>query len=242
MFKSIRAEFSRLHYDLFLWIQLAILIVFSFYFGTNPLLKLEETFFKSLSDVSLFNLIYVAFPILSASIDMIERRSSQMILAGRTRFQIVVSKYIRYLAVYCVASLIYPLINCLYYCIPWFASLPGSDVFYILRCVGLRLMMGMAFASVPMIFVFGFRNLYIPLIFAVVYSITAIIAIPSISSLPETSEAGRILSWLPNGNIFTVMKRTAPSFEIIKAVISSAAVIVLSILASYFSFRRADLK
>ena len=222
MLKAIRAEFSPLRYDLFFWIQLVIITVFSFYFSPNPLMKPEQIFFESICDVSQFNLLYIVFPILSASIGVIERTPSQMVLAGCSRFEIVVSKFVRYFAVYCIASLIYPLVNCLYYCIPWFATLTGAYAVYMLRCIVLRILMGLAFASIPLIFVFRFRNLYIPLIAAVVYSIPTLILSVRITR--------------------AIMSRTAFPFAFVIAAVISVIVIAFSIAVSYLCFRRADLK
>ncbi len=243
MLKTIRAEFSQLRYDLFWWIQLIILIILSFYFGENPNIKPQSIFYRSISSLGFFHLVCIALPILSASISMAERSASQMVLANRTRLQIVAAKYLRYLVVYCIASLVYPLVNCLYYCLPWFQAMNSGDILYVLRCFGLYLLIGMAFASVPFLFVIVWQNVYFPLLASAVYfMITVVFFMWFRSNLEAIAPVAEILTWLPTGNMQAVMSRDASSFDILKAVISSIAVIAIFFSASYLWFRKADLK
>lgn len=261
MFNLIRAEWIKLRYNWVLGVMLLVLCLIGFAmagasFGMLPeyltaetpqfftgveMSRGEHVFHRVMKDPSFISWLSIVFTALFIGVDFINGSINQAIFAGNTRLRIFIVKIIECYIVACIASSIYPIISCLRYSLPWFASLSRDDFVYVLRCIGFRALLDMAVMDISIITTFALRDFIRPMVATLISTLVLVQFLGIRYSLEHTSTLYRILNFYPGGQYAEVMTKTATNEQLITALFSAMVFILLTVITSYLLCRKAEL-
>ncbi|MGL4343609.1 MAG: hypothetical protein ACRCTE_00280 [Cellulosilyticaceae bacterium] len=261
MLRLMHAEWIKLRYNWVLGLMLAILCLISFIlagasFGMLPeyltaetpqfftgieMSRGEHVFERVMRDVSFTSWLSLIFAPLFIGTEFTSRSMNQYIFAGHTRLKIFVVKILECYLFVCIASAIYPIVSCLRYSLPWLIQMEPHDVAYVLRCIGMRVVLDMAIMNISIIATFALKDFIRPIVASLVATLVVVQFLGIRYSLDPASVGYKILSFYPSYQYSEVMRRTATNEQILVAIYSAGFFIVLTVGISYCLFRRAEL-
>ncbi|MGL4372864.1 MAG: ABC transporter permease, partial [Turicibacter sp.] len=214
MFNLIRSEWIKLRYNLVLGIMMVVLVLISFGLASAGFGKLPEhltadtpqfftgvemargefVFQRAMGDSSFTAWLSIVFTALFIGMEFTTRNINQAIFAGNSRLKIFIVKIVQCYIIACIVSGIYPLVSCLRYSLPWFSELSLSDVGYIFRCIGIKMLLDMAMMSIGIISTFALRDFIRPLAFNLIFTVVLSQLLGLRHSLDSTSILYRILN------------------------------------------------
>lgn len=216
----------------------------------DPVERGESNFWMMVHDSSIVAILPTAFAAVLLGVDFKRRGASQEMMAGYSRGTVFFVKAAEYYLLLLLVLAIYPVYSMVCYCAPWLAALDSAGVAKVIQTLFLRFLIDLGHISLFLPLAFYFRD--------VLKTAVASVGLMAASSLVPHAQVGEgftkvqnLIPWayyqylLPHPGAQPGDYWYSPPLaagEITVIVVGSLALTVISILAAYLLFRRAELK
>ena len=252
MGRLIRAELAKLQQLCILGLIFFITVIASYWISgilyENSTMQSSESFgemvfVRSMSQASYTAWIAVIFSCLLIGVDFSDRTVFRSVFAGISRIKYFLFKAAEYYLITLILASLFPLAACLRYSRGWFSTLDSSGWLYVLRCLGMKLIIDTALISISFLLVFLFRDLVRSLVASIVVTAIFIVQLNELRlTWPADSILKKLVDFYPAFQLPIVVQPEITLKQLELAIGTSLIIILLLNITAYLCFRHSELK
>ena len=254
MGRVLKAEWSRLCHSIVPLVFLGAFLVFGFFIfiltscgkidslPVSDVKKVEQVFWHANRETIFPIIVSLFFPTMFTGLLFENRGMSQDVMTGCSRVSVFLTRILEIYLLSCLMCAVYPLIQFAYFWFSWFFTLDGAGWAFVLRCIGVKMVLDMGTMGIGLVLGFALRD-YIRPPLVMLGFLLVFIVVSSVFGSTGVSPTGDWFSrFIPLNYYNLIVERDATGTELLHAVLYTLPSILIPSGLSYLLFRKAELK